>query len=58
MRPTSAWNLSGENTQVATPIASVMPVKKIAAPVTCSAAEVRVVHVVAAVQVLLHAGEE
>ena len=38
MRPTSAWNLSGENTQVATPIASVMPVKKIAAPVTRRAA--------------------
>ena len=28
IRPTSAWNLSGENTQVATPIASVTPVKK------------------------------
>ena len=38
IRPTSAWNLSGENTQVATPIASVTPVKKIAAPVTRSAA--------------------
>jgi hypothetical protein len=37
IRPTSAWNLSGENTQVATPIASVTPVKKIAAPVTRSA---------------------
>ena len=32
--PMSAWNLSGENTQVATPIASVMPVKMMLAPVT------------------------
>ena len=34
--PTSAWNLSGENTHVTTPIASVMPVKMTLAPVTRS----------------------
>jgi len=32
--PISAWNLSGENTQVTTPIPSVMPVKMMLAPVT------------------------
>ncbi len=37
IRPTSAWNCSGEKVQVATPIASVTPVKKIAAPVTLRA---------------------
>ena len=36
MMPMSAWNFSGENTQVATPMASVMPVKMMLAPVTCS----------------------
>lgn len=36
MMPMSAWNFSGENSQVATPIASVMPVKMMLAPVTCS----------------------
>src|SRR5262249_46323804 len=36
MMPMSAWNFSGENTQVATPIASVMPVKMMLAPVTRS----------------------
>ena len=34
MMPMSAWNCSGENTQVITPIASVMPVKMMLAPVT------------------------
>ena len=32
----SAWNFSGENIQVATPIASVMPVKSTPLPVTSS----------------------
>ena len=36
MMPMSAWNFSGENTQVATPIASVIPVKMMLAPVTRS----------------------
>ena len=36
MMPMSAWNFSGENTQVATPMARVMPVKMMLAPVTCS----------------------
>src|SRR4029077_2122707 len=34
MIPMSAWNCSGENTQVTTPMASVMPVKMMLAPVT------------------------
>src|SRR6185503_16222362 len=34
--PMSAWNFNGENTHVATPMASVMPVKMMLEPVTRS----------------------
>jgi hypothetical protein len=34
MMPISAWNCSGENTHVTTPMARVMPVKMMLAPVT------------------------
>ena len=47
MMPMSAWNLSGENTQVTTPIASVMPVKMTRCTRDAQRVQECLVHVVA-----------